>query len=140
MNRIRMAVSAAVLSLLASTAAQAQTKYYMRSGPIAPKTEAAAATPPKNPSGCNLTAGQIINNFSGSYTPLGDVTVSFSGGDADAKAAIQAHCESFAQTNVCEGFLTSPGKLRMRAFNAVKPIMGGNNGRTFPYAGFCTKN
>jgi hypothetical protein len=137
MNRIRVAVSAAVLSLLASTAAQAQTKYYMRSGPIAPKKEAAAATPPKNGSTCSIAPDRIINNLNTGFKILGDVTVAFTGNNADAKVAIQAHCESFKETTICEGFQAGAGKLRMRAFSGTSEFAG-NNGRVFPYAGSCT--
>jgi hypothetical protein len=137
MNRIRMAVSAAVLSLLASTGTEAQTKYYMRSGPIAPKTEAAASTPPRTASSCSIAPDRIINNLNAGYRILGDVTVAFTGGNADAKIAIQAHCESFKETTICEGFQPSPGKLRMRAFSGTSQFAG-NNGRVYPYAGTCT--
>lgn len=138
MNRIRVTVTAAILSLLASTGAEAQTRYYMRSGPIAPKT-AAAATPPRNPSACSIAPDRIINNLNPGFKILGDVTIAFTGNDADAKVAIQAHCESFKDTTICEGFQASGGKLRMRAFSGTSAFAG-NNGRVFAYAGTCTPN
>jgi len=139
MKRISAVIAASVLSMLACTGVDAQTKYYSRSLVAPKKAAAATTTPPSTTASCSLSSGRILWGFgSGSYTALGDVSVAFNGTDAQAGAMIKAHCESFKETNTCEGFMPTSTTLRMRAFKASAAEYVTNNSRVFPYAGSCT--
>lgn len=131
-----------IAAVLLTCAGQAQAqRYFMREKVM--KEAPASPAKPTTSSTCTLTSPNVVYTYTGSIKILGDKNVPFSGSSDALKTLIKDHCESFAETNACEGFVIG-GNARLLAY----AVTGGkaeyrsdqNYGRTYPWAGACVKS